>query len=104
MSGLEEVVVSARKRDETTQDVPVAVDGVYYGQGRIINEGLFDLSRLEILKGPQALFYGKNATAGVISIIAADPGSASRRPPAEWSTRIAPGFRIPKVSMLAKIH
>lgn len=57
------------------QSVAVVVDGVYYGQGRIIQEGFFDLARLEILKGPQALFFGKNATAGVISITTADPGN-----------------------------
>lgn len=55
------------------QSVAVVVDGVYYGQGRVINEGFFDLARLEILKGPQALFFGKNATAGVVSITTADP-------------------------------
>lgn len=56
------------------QSVAVIVDGAYYGQGRTINEGFFDLGRLEILKGPQALFFGKNATAGVVSITTADPG------------------------------
>lgn len=56
------------------QSVATVVDGVYYGQGRIINEGFFDLARIEILKGPQALFFGKNATAGVVSITSADPG------------------------------
>lgn len=56
------------------QSVAVIVDGIYYGQGRTINEGFFDLARLEILKGPQALFFGKNATAGVVSITTADPG------------------------------
>lgn len=55
------------------QDVAVVVDGTYYGQGRIINDGFFDLAGIEILKGPQALFFGKNATAGVISIKSADP-------------------------------
>ena len=55
------------------QSVAVVVDGVYYGQGRIINEGFFDLAGAEILKGPQALFFGKNATAGVISLTTADP-------------------------------
>lgn len=55
------------------QSVAVVVDGVYYGQGRVINEGFFDLARLELLKGPQALFFGKNATAGVVSITTADP-------------------------------
>lgn len=56
------------------QSVAVVVDGAYYGQGRVINEALFDLARIEVLKGPQALFFGKNATAGVISITTADPG------------------------------
>jgi iron complex outermembrane recepter protein len=55
------------------QSVAVVVDGAYYGQGRTINEGFFDLGRLEVLKGPQSLFFGKNATAGVISITTADP-------------------------------
>jgi iron complex outermembrane recepter protein len=57
------------------QSVAVIVDGAYYGQGRTINEGFFDLGQLEILKGPQALFFGKNATAGVVSISTADPGN-----------------------------
>lgn len=56
------------------QSVAVIVDGAYYGQGRVIQEGFFDLQRVEVLKGPQALFFGKNATAGVISITSNDPG------------------------------
>ncbi|MDF2640387.1 MAG: TonB-dependent receptor [Novosphingobium lindaniclasticum] len=58
------------------QSVAVVVDGAYYGQGRVIQEGFFDLARVEVLKGPQALFFGKNATAGVISITTADPTNA----------------------------
>lgn len=55
------------------QSVAVIVDGVYYGQGRVINEGFLDLAGVEMLKGPQALFFGKNATAGVISLRTAEP-------------------------------
>lgn len=55
------------------QSTAIVVDGVYYGQGRVINEAFFDLARVELLKGPQALFFGKNATAGVVSISTADP-------------------------------
>ena len=69
------------------QSVAVVVDGVYYGQGRIIQEGFFDLDRIEILKGPQALFFGKNATAGVISITTADP-----TPELEFLTRASYEF------------
>jgi len=56
------------------QSVAAIVDGAYYGQGRIINEGMFDASQIEILKGPQALFFGKNATAGALNIRTNDPG------------------------------
>jgi len=55
------------------QSTAVVVDGVYFGQGHFLNEALFDLQGMEVLKGPQALFFGKNATAGVISIRTAEP-------------------------------
>jgi len=58
------------------QSVAVILDGVYYGQGRIINEGFFDMKQVEVLRGPQALFFGKNATAGVLSFTSANPGSS----------------------------
>ncbi len=57
------------------QSVAVNVDGVYYGQGRAIEDSLFDVSGVQVLKGPQALFYGKNATAGAIAILTNDPTS-----------------------------
>ena len=55
------------------QSVAVVVNGAYFGQGRTLNEGMFDLDQIEILKGPQSLFFGKNATAGVISLTTAKP-------------------------------
>lgn len=55
------------------QSVAVILNGVYYGQGRVINDGFLDLDSVQILKGPQALFFGKNATAGVISLKSALP-------------------------------
>lgn len=58
------------------QSVAVNVDGVYFGQGRVINDGFFDMKQIEILKGPQALYFGKNATAGVISLESNDPGDS----------------------------
>lgn len=78
------------------QSVAVVVDGVYYGQGRIINEGFFDLAGIEILKGPQALFFGKNATAGVISLKTADPTDT-----VEFKTRAAYEFKSQQVQLEA---
>jgi len=34
------------------QSVAVIIDGVYFPQGRVINEGLFDVNQVAILKGP----------------------------------------------------
>lgn len=56
------------------QSVSVAIDGVQTSDGRIATLGFFDLAQVEVLKGPQALFFGKNSPAGVISITTADPG------------------------------
>jgi iron complex outermembrane receptor protein len=55
------------------QAVSVAIDGVQTANGHIAQLGLFDLQQVEILKGPQALFFGKNNTAGVMSVITAGP-------------------------------
>jgi outer membrane receptor protein involved in Fe transport len=55
------------------QAVSVAIDGVQTSDGRIAQLGTFDLDQVEVLKGPQALLFGKNNTAGVISIKTADP-------------------------------
>ncbi len=49
------------------------VDGVYYRQASTIAAGLYDIDRIEVLKGPQGTLYGRNATGGAVNIITADP-------------------------------
>lgn len=53
--------------------VAINLDGMAINRGRIIRQAMFDLEAVEILKGPQALFFGKNSPAGVISINSAGP-------------------------------
>lgn len=48
-------------------------DGVYMARASGTNGLLFDLARLEVLKGPQGTLYGRNATAGVINAISNAP-------------------------------
>lgn len=55
------------------QAVSVYVDGVQAGRARIIKFGLLDLEQVQVMKGPQALFFGKNSPAGVISMTSANP-------------------------------
>lgn len=131
---LEEVVVTARKREESLQDVPVAIqaldnakierydattlgeiadmannvqitagtngsggsfiirgygspatdsgiessvalniDGVQTARGFVSRTAFFDLESVQILKGPQALFFGKDSPAGVVGVTSASP-------------------------------
>ncbi|MDB6162536.1 MAG: hypothetical protein JWO04_6242 [Gammaproteobacteria bacterium] len=55
------------------QSVSLNLDGMSLGNGLAFNSGLFDVGQIEVLKGPQALFYGKSSPGGVISIRTADP-------------------------------
>lgn len=132
---LEEVVVTARRQDETLQDVPVTItsiggdqlnsyqidqpaeiaaripnfniqtggsgsggtlnlrgvgsssisaafdsavaldiDGVQISRMRMVQSAFLDLEQVDVLKGPQSLYFGKSATAGVVSFRSANPG------------------------------
>jgi iron complex outermembrane receptor protein len=55
------------------QSVSISVDGAPISRGNAVRIGQYDLGQIEILKGPQALFFGKNSAAGVISLRSKDP-------------------------------
>jgi len=55
------------------QSVGLNIDGMTLTSGLAFNSGIFDLEQVEVLKGPQNLFYGKSNTAGVVSLRTADP-------------------------------
>lgn len=50
------------------------VDGIYIGQSVAYGLDFFDVSRIEVLKGPQGTLYGRNATGGAINLITNEPG------------------------------
>jgi len=136
-AGLEEVIVTARKREETLQDVSAsvsvlggdllqqgmikdvrdmqyAVPGLTVGEtvgamkitmrslgnasntrgedsqtafhvdGAVVSRtesqglALFDVERVEVLKGPQGTLYGRNATAGAINVVTNKPSEELR--------------------------
>lgn len=53
------------------QPVSVSIDGVQTSAGRVAMLGFFDLKSVEVMRGPQALLFGKNSPAGVISVTSA---------------------------------
>jgi outer membrane receptor protein involved in Fe transport len=55
--------------------VALFIDGVYMPRSGLGVEDLVDVERVEVLKGPQSTLHGKNATAGVISVISERPSS-----------------------------
>jgi len=55
--------------------VTITMDGVPISNGPIVRLSVMDIGQVEVLKGPQALFFGKNASGGIISIRTAEPTS-----------------------------
>ena len=60
------------------QDSPVGfyLDGVYLPFTSSLLQQFGDISRIEVLKGPQGTLYGRNTTGGAINIITRDPEQA----------------------------
>ena len=65
--------------------VTVNIDGVQTARGHISRLAFFDLQAVEILKGPQALYFGKDSPGGVIAL-------KSALPTEEFASRITVGY------------
>ncbi|MFT3964696.1 MAG: TonB-dependent receptor [Sphingobium sp.] len=56
------------------QAISLNVDGVPISSAQLLRAAQLDLKQIEVLRGPQALFFGKNSPGGIISLTSADPG------------------------------
>ncbi|MFC3080055.1 TonB-dependent receptor [Phenylobacterium terrae] len=76
-----ETIVTARVRGVGTvgdnpgleSSVGVVIDGVYRPRNGVSFGDLGEVTRIEVLKGPQGTLFGKNTSAGVVNIITAGP-------------------------------
>jgi outer membrane receptor protein involved in Fe transport len=55
------------------QSVSIYADGIYRGRGPQSRFPFLDLERVEVLRGPQPILFGKNAIAGAVNLVSAAP-------------------------------
>lgn len=64
---------------------PLFLDGIHFGRRSMVQTAFLDTERVEVLKGPQPLFFGMNATGGAFNVI-------SRMPTPEWEGELGAEF------------
>ena len=69
------------------QTVAVVFDNVAVNHAYIMKVSQIDMQQVEVLKGPQALFFGKNSPGGVIAFQTVDPGD-------EFEMSLRTGFEV----------
>jgi iron complex outermembrane receptor protein len=57
----------------TGDSVAAHLNGVYLGSANLALTRMFDLERIEVLKGPQGTLYGRNSTGGTLNFITRAP-------------------------------
>jgi len=67
------VVRGVTQINNADSPVAVIVDGVPQNSQKQLRMNLFDIQRIEVLKGPQGGLYGRNAIGGAMNIITKDP-------------------------------
>ena len=77
--------------DAQDPSVGITVDGVPYAYNPLSSFDFYDVDGIEVLRGPQATLYGKNASVGAISINTRRP---SFTPDASYSLALGQNRRI----------
>ncbi len=55
------------------QSVGQYIDGIHYGRPQLLRMPFLDIERIEVLKGPQSIMFGKNSVAGALNLSSAKP-------------------------------
>ncbi|MFM5948279.1 MAG: TonB-dependent receptor, partial [Novosphingobium sp.] len=71
--GIRGIVPLDANQPAREQGVGVYIDGVYLGRQHGLNTALFELERIEVLKGPQGTLFGRNTEGGALSMVSKAP-------------------------------
>ncbi|MES2492684.1 MAG: TonB-dependent receptor [Pseudomonadota bacterium] len=71
--GIRGIVPDDANQPAREQGVGVYLDGVYLGRQHGLNASLFDVERVEVLKGPQGTLFGRNTEGGALSMVLKKP-------------------------------
>ena len=74
--GIRGIVPFDANQTARDQGVGVYIDGVYLGRQQGLNAALFDVERIEVLRGPQGTLFGRNTEGGALSIVTRKPSGA----------------------------
>ena len=83
--GIRGIVPLDANQPAREQGVGVYIDGVYMGRQHGLNAALFDMERVEVLKGPQGTLFGRHTEGGALSLV-------SKAPSGEFGGRASGGF------------
>lgn len=76
--GIRGIVPSDANQPSRDAGVGVYIDGVYLGRSQGLGAALYDIERIEVLKGPQGTLFGRNSTGGAVSIVTRKPAGEFR--------------------------
>ncbi|WEK44704.1 MAG: TonB-dependent receptor [Candidatus Sphingomonas colombiensis] len=82
--GIRGIVPFDQNQTAREPGVGVYIDGVYLGRSQGLNAALFDVARIEVLKGPQGTLFGRNTEGGAVSIV-------TKGPSGEFGGRVSAG-------------
>ncbi len=68
----------------TQPGVAFFIDGVYLANSISLDQTLFDINRIEVLRGPQGSLYGQSSTGGVINLVTNQPVLGKTSGQADW--------------------